>query len=180
MHLPKNNTNDRFAWALDIIHPKSTDIILEIGCGAGLLAQQVALRLIKGRIVAVDRSESMIKSAKKRTADLVEKGRIEFCSQDYAMASFDHQSFDKVIAFNVSDFWKKPTNYLPLVKQHLKAAGRFYLFHQPPINITHDLAQEAKQALVSCQFAIKKIVFENFQSAPAFCIIAVPKNTKSI
>ena len=179
MQHQRNNGKDRFSWASEIVNPKPTDVILEIGCGVGLLAQPVALKLMEGRMVAVDRSESMINSAKKRTVDLVERGRLEFYSQDYAMASLDHQSFDKVIAFNVSDFWKKPTHYLPLVQQHLKTAGKFYLFHQPPVNNTYDLAQEAKQALVECRFDIEKIIFENFKPAPAFCIIAVPESTKT-
>jgi 16S rRNA A1518/A1519 N6-dimethyltransferase RsmA/KsgA/DIM1 with predicted DNA glycosylase/AP lyase activity len=36
--------NERFSWAVSVISISPTDHILEIGCGAGILTEQIALQ----------------------------------------------------------------------------------------------------------------------------------------
>jgi 16S rRNA A1518/A1519 N6-dimethyltransferase RsmA/KsgA/DIM1 with predicted DNA glycosylase/AP lyase activity len=37
--------NERFIWAASILSVRPTDHILEIGCGAGILTEQIAVHL---------------------------------------------------------------------------------------------------------------------------------------
>jgi cyclopropane fatty-acyl-phospholipid synthase-like methyltransferase len=40
--------NEKFTWAVRLLKLKTIHNILEIGCGAGLLAEQIAHRLTTG------------------------------------------------------------------------------------------------------------------------------------
>ena len=63
---------ERFHWAVDYMNIGSADHILEIGCGAGLLAELIAERLQTGSITAIDRSASMIELATNRNQRFAE------------------------------------------------------------------------------------------------------------
>jgi len=167
-----NNKKDRFSWALDIIKPDGLDRILEVGCGAGMLVEKLAASLTEGKVIAMDKSPSMIRAATKRNHHFIEAGKVEFLIQDYTTASLPLYSFDKVVAFNVRAFWQRPTNYLPFLYTQLKQHGTFYLFYQPPVNNTLYLIQQANNVLVKFNYHIENVQIEPLEPAPAFCIIA--------
>jgi trans-aconitate 2-methyltransferase len=48
---------------LDRLHPAGTEHAIDVGCGTGRLTAELARRLPGGRVVAVDRSSSMLTSA---------------------------------------------------------------------------------------------------------------------
>ncbi len=166
--------NDRFSWALSVINPSKNNRILEIGCGTGLLVERITPLLPNGHIIAMDRSESMIKSACKRNKLFIDAGIVQLHVAEYPHASFENHSFDKIIAFNVSAFWEKPAQILPAIKNHLKPNGSLYLLNQPPFDKTKALAAKAETALKENNFLVKEVIIESFEPAPAFCIIATP------
>lgn len=53
-------TNERFKWAAEMLNIKPDDHILEIGCGAGLLAEQISTKLKSGKFIAIEKSASML------------------------------------------------------------------------------------------------------------------------
>jgi precorrin-6B methylase 2 len=53
--------NERFIWALSVLSLSPDDNVLEIGCGNGILTEQIALQLKSGTITAIDRSKPSIK-----------------------------------------------------------------------------------------------------------------------
>lgn len=52
--------------------------VLEIGCGPGVAARQIAHVLIEGRILAIDRSAKAIAAAIAGSADEMATGRLDF------------------------------------------------------------------------------------------------------
>ncbi len=62
--------SERFTWAVSVLNIKPTDNILEIGCGAGVLAEQIANKLTIGTITAIDKSMPMINMARRRNSNL--------------------------------------------------------------------------------------------------------------
>ncbi len=46
------HTNERVAWAAGVVAPQPGDHLLEIGCGAGLLVEQLARNLTTGTLTA--------------------------------------------------------------------------------------------------------------------------------
>ena len=163
---------DRFSWALSVINPNASDRILEVGCGSGILVKQMATLLRKGSIIAVDKSEAMVRAAQKRNHAFCENDVVRFYRQDFASFDFKPHYFDKAIAFNVTAFWQSPEQLLSQIKNCLKPDGRFYLFNQPPYDKTKELALKAEAALRNHSFQIDNVLIEHLAPAPAFCIIA--------
>ena len=76
-------TNERFIWAAELLTIKPNNTILEIGCGAGLLAEQIVNRLTGGQFMAIDKSGPMLKKAKQRSKRHIEKGLSKFYNSDF-------------------------------------------------------------------------------------------------
>ena len=150
-------------------------MILEIGCGVGIIAvEQIAQKLTSGRITAIDRSQAMITLAFKRNKEWMATGKVVLLPGKLAEVQLPAQGYDKIFAFNVSVFWKNPVRELSIITSHLKPDGALYIFHQPPYNITQQIAEKAGEQLKNGNFALVRTVFKALSPVPAFCIIAQP------
>ena len=74
---------ERFAWAASVLTIKPDDHILEIGCGAGILIEHIALYLTTGTITAVDQSVPMITLASKRNQASLKAGKVDFVAGSF-------------------------------------------------------------------------------------------------
>lgn len=164
---------DRFLWATKVLDVQPTDRLLEIGCGAGLLAEQILLKGI-GKLTAVDRSSAMINMAVKRNKRFIENGRADFITSDFKKTSFEAAAFDKIAAFNVNVFWKEPSKELALIRKYLVAGGRLYLFYQAPYESSKKDAQPVVTQLEKHTFSVSHILLEKLKPTSAFCVISRP------
>lgn len=171
--MKKNKTDiipPRFKWALEILQPKPAGRIVEIGCGTGMLTSLIAAQLTTGEISAIDRSASMIRTAKKRNSAFIANGQaaiIETSLEEWNSS----RKFDAVVAFNVSMFWKEPKQALPLVKRLLKTNGRFFAFYQPPGNTTEIDMQAIQLVFESNGLLIEDILIKKMKPFPTGCFI---------
>lgn len=117
----------RLAWAFERLAVKPTEHLLEIGCGHGLLADQIAGRLTAGTLTAIDRSETVIAIAEKRAASQVEAGRASLHALALADTGFGEGCFDRVFAVNVNLFWIDPRRELEVVRRLLKPGANLEL-----------------------------------------------------
>ena len=168
-------TNQRFIWAATILDPKPHDNVLEIGCGAGLLVDQIANKLDSGHITAIDRSAAMIKMASKRNARSISTGKINFVTMNFLNSDFRKHEFDKVASFNVNFFWKNPEQELKMIKKILKPMGELYIFYQAPFEISITAANPVKENLIKHSFEIIDTIFKKMVPTSAFCVKARPK-----
>lgn len=166
--------NERFPWAADIIAPKPTSTLLEIGCGAGLLAGLIAGKLTTGSITGIDQSQPMIRMAMQRNQAAVSSGKATFEAGSFAKAALPAHTFDKVFAFNVNFFWKQPAKELQLISQCLKRKGELFVFYQTPGGIDMKLCEAIKTRLEENGFHVSDTLFGRFPVSAAFCIIAKP------
>lgn len=166
---------ERFIWAAELLNVNPGDHILEIGCGAGLLAEQIAGKLSKGQIIAVDRSAPMIEKAKKGNAEFIGMGLSKFLVSDFSKAEFPDSFFDSIIAFNVNFFWKSPERELKIIRQLLKRDGKLLVLYQAPFEININAAEPIKQNLLGNSFEILDIQLKKLYPTSAFCIISKPK-----
>jgi 2-polyprenyl-3-methyl-5-hydroxy-6-metoxy-1,4-benzoquinol methylase len=123
--------SERFTWAVSVLNIKPKDLILEIGCGAGILAEQIANRLTTGSITAIDKSAPMINLACRRNCKFIETGKATFIVSDFIKAGMNTITFDTIRGFNVSLFWKHPTRELELIRNSFDKQARkkiFFLF----------------------------------------------------
>lgn len=119
----------RIRWAVEILDVQPDDQVLEIGCGAGYAAGLIAARLEKGRLLAIDRSESGVDRTKRRNASYVESGRLVVRHIDLATLRVPVKRLDKVFAFNVNLFWVRDChNEVALLHERLSPGGTIQLF----------------------------------------------------
>jgi cyclopropane fatty-acyl-phospholipid synthase-like methyltransferase len=109
------------------------DRLLEIGCGRGGAVSLVCERLDGGKIIAIDRSVTMVKIAEQRNHAHVAAGKAVFQTAALDAAHLAGKRFDKIFAVNVNLFWvRSSVSDLELVRRLLKPHGALYLTYEPP------------------------------------------------
>jgi cyclopropane fatty-acyl-phospholipid synthase-like methyltransferase len=121
----------RHEWAVEALRLAPDDHVLEVGCGHGVAVSLVCERLDAGTITAIDRSPKMVEAARRRNAEYAALGRATIEVAALEEAAFGGKRFDKVFAFHVADFWRRPFEMLPPVRRALAARGTLTLFDQP-------------------------------------------------
>jgi SAM-dependent methyltransferase len=170
-------TQDRLRWAAEVLGQelKSSDRLLEIGCGNGTLVSCLAAHLHDGKIVAIDRSAAMIEAAMKKNADAVASGHAEFMVSDLLQADADlrDSKFDKVYAVNVNLFWTDTARpELEMIKDRLLPGGAVYLFNQPPTADRTDLiAERMRERLLEAGLSVRPLLTERRPKVPIVCVI---------
>ncbi len=99
----KNRLSPRLAAIVDAL-PLHNDIrVLEIGCGTGAAAREIAKRISNGHILAIDRSASAIQQATAISKEEIKSGTLIF--KQIAVENFKLQEtelpFDIAVAIRV-------------------------------------------------------------------------------
>jgi len=105
---------------LELIGPPDGKAILDVGCGDGLLALELARR--GADVVGVDASEDMIAAARKRATDRGADVRFDIARAE--ALPFETASFDVVIAVTVLCFVEDATTAVDEMVRVLKPGGR--------------------------------------------------------
>ena len=129
-------SHPRFKWAREIIRANPRDHILEIGCGAGLLVEELVQDLKTGKVTAIDRSASMIDKAIRRNANSISTGRAEFSEVDWKDFKAGKIRYDKIVFFNINFFWtnKSVSREVSRIRSLLSKNGKVYIFYGPMFN----------------------------------------------
>lgn len=167
----------RLVWAVDVLRVEPTDRLLEIGCGQGVAVSLVSEKLDGGSITAIDRSQMMIETARKRNADHVDSGVASFQSASLDQADLGKVRFEKIFAINVGVFVRgQPTRELTIVRDHLAPQGRLYLFHEPPPGSTAPpIAGSVLAALESNGFTLTENLTQDLERTRVGCVVAETK-----
>lgn len=136
-----------------------TDQILEIGCGPGHAAELICSRLTKGKLFAIDRSESGVDRTKRRGKRFIEAGRLTVRQIDLATLRVPVRRLDKVYAFNVNLFWVRDcADEVALLHERVVPGGAVYLFFeakQP--ELVPNIIKKASAALTQGGFRVSVI-----------------------
>jgi len=108
------------------------DRLLEIGCGHGVAVSLVCETLEGGSITAIDRSPTMIETARRRNAEHVAAGRAFFHTVSLYEADFDDvPPFHTLFAIHVGVFLRAdPTRDLEAIERSLADDGRLHLIYR--------------------------------------------------
>jgi SAM-dependent methyltransferase len=126
----------RSRWAVALLDVAPADRVLEIGCGPGVAIGALAARATAGHVVGVDRSDLMIRQARRRNARAAREGRVRLIASAvedlpaHGTPPFD-VPFDAVLAINTVGFWTDPVSRLAELRAHLAPGGRIALVSQP-------------------------------------------------
>lgn len=166
--------NERFNWAVEMLHVHPDDHILEIGCGHGIAVSLIAPELKSGSITAIDVSQTMIDKAMKRN----ENNEATFIAGALGAADLPEQQFDKVFAFNVNVFHKDPVKELQFIRRCLAPNGALYVFHQPPptdnVQVAQYFADAISAQLKKNDFKVKDVLLKKLAPSPCVCVISEP------
>ncbi|MBO9635436.1 MAG: class I SAM-dependent methyltransferase [Chitinophagaceae bacterium] len=162
---------NRFEWAAALIHTLPEDQILEIGCGAGLLAELITASLDSGKLTAIDSSASMIRKAEKRNRSAIVAGKLSLLTKSFNETSF-RQPFSKIVAFNVNFFWKNNEDELALIRQLLAPGGKLFVFYQTPSGVDLTLMKKIEDMLSANGFSLFRSFVDNKEPVRSFALIA--------
>ena len=163
-------------WAVETLAVRPGDEILEVGCGHGVAVTLVCDRLVDGHITAIDRSATMIRAATTRNREHVESGKARLHVSALAEADFGPQRFDKVFAFHVNAFSRRPDRELAVVRRHLTPRGRLFLFTQPlTVDSMEETAQGLQSNLVTRGFRVARVVIGDLEPVAGVGVIASPR-----
>ena len=110
--------------ALEALAPQRGETILDIGCGCGDTALDLARRVgPEGRVVGVDVSEPMLAVARQR-ADAAGLAAIAFQAADAQTHPFAQGAFDAAFSRFGVMFFADPTAAFANVRRSLKPSGR--------------------------------------------------------
>jgi cyclopropane fatty-acyl-phospholipid synthase-like methyltransferase len=170
--------SERLVWAVDVLDVEPADRLLEVGCGHGVAVSLVCEKLGDGRITAIDRSQTMIGMAAKRNRAHVASGKAELIAASLEEAQLADRRFDKVFAFHVAAFWRRPAEMLGIVTARLAPDGTLYLFNQEPgwtePGQAEGFATRLAGVLREHRFQVDEVVVGELRPAPAVCVIARP------
>ncbi|MGF6173917.1 class I SAM-dependent methyltransferase [Ensifer sp. 4252] len=165
----------RIGWAVEMVAPQPSDWLLEIGCGHGVAVTGVSEKLVDGRIVAIDRSATMIAAAKQRNVSYVAAGRAVLETVELAQADFGDARFDAVFAIRVGVFARgDPSRELAVLARVLKPEGRFFLFHDEPAGNVDDISGRIEARLADSRWSVESVRTRRIDGIDVVCVIARP------
>jgi trans-aconitate methyltransferase len=146
----------RIRWAVDVLDPQPGDQVLEIGCGPGYAAELICERLEKGRLLAIDRSESGVDRTKRRCADAIAAGKLTVRHIDLATLRVPIKRLDRAFAFNVNLFWVRDCEAeVALLHERISPGGALYLFYEVTSVVDVPvIVEKASAALVKAGFRV--------------------------
>jgi len=145
------------------------DIVLDVGCGAGILVEPVFKAIGEnGILYELDFAEKMIEENRKLHSDR----RINFLAQDLLDVDFPEESIDCVICFSCFPHFDDKPAALRVIDKILKPGGKFVIAHFSPIKeinshhkkhpqVMHDFLPENPQLIKMIEnqdLKLKKIV----------------------
>jgi trans-aconitate methyltransferase len=172
-----SRASERQEWAVGVLDVRPSDRLLEVGSGHGVAVSLACERLVDGRIVGVDRSPKMTEMAARRNGAHVAAGRAELVTGLFERLELPGP-FDKVFAFHVAAFWRRPKELLGRTAELLAPAGALFLFNQLP-----GWGQAGSAAVFGAELAgvitahgwdVAEPLLADLTTAPAICVVARP------
>lgn len=110
-------TNPAF---LDFLEIKTTDRVLEVGSGLGLLASEVAAQLPEGQLTGIEISEAQLAQCPN------DQSNLSFVQGDATKLPFEANTFDVVYGRYILEHLHHPMQALEEVKRVLKTNGKVF------------------------------------------------------
>ena len=113
--------------------------ILEIGCGPGAMAREIATRIGNGHVLGIDRSAKAIAQAETGSADAIAIGRLQFrlSSAEAFVLAPGESPYDLAVAIRVGALDGRYPEAGAIARAAIKAAlvpgGRLYIDGGDPL-----------------------------------------------
>jgi ubiquinone/menaquinone biosynthesis C-methylase UbiE len=127
----RSSNRRRNAWAVSLLELQRDDRVLEIGFGPGVAIQELSRIATDGYVCGLDHSEVMLRQAERRNAAGVQRGRVDLRLGPVENLPAFEAPFDKILAVNAMQFWKKPVDQFRELRRVLRTGGRIAIAFQP-------------------------------------------------
>lgn len=130
-----NKSHEELAiWGAEHLNIKSTDHVLDIGCGGGVNVKRFAKIATKGKVCGIDYSDVSVEKSIKLNNENIEKGLVSIMEGSVSNLPFEDNSFDIITAFETVYFWPNFLNDLKEVLRVLKPGGTFLICNEAVID----------------------------------------------
>ena len=124
--------SERLKRIVEELRLRPDDAVLEIGCGHGVAADYICERLQSGRLLAIDRSPTMIAAARRRNRAHIADGKAQFQVADALEFEPGRRKFDKILAVRVGLFHRDAAAARARVERWLAPDGRLLIVYDEP------------------------------------------------
>ena len=112
-------------WCLKHLDIKSTDIILDIGCGGGININRMVKKAKK--VYGIDYSIESVKLSKEVNEEYIKQEKVEIKQANVQSIPYEDETFDIITAFETIYFWPDLEKCFKEVKRVLKLGGIFLI-----------------------------------------------------
>lgn len=117
-------------WGMSHLPEMNPSKILEVGCGGGRNAGELAKKYPSAKITAIDYSEVSVAKATEYNKELISSGRISVKKGDVSNLSLPVDTYDLATAFETIYFWPGLENCFAEVCRVLKTGGVFMVVNE--------------------------------------------------
>ncbi len=115
-------TREKLKWALPLLQKENVHSVLDVGCGAGFVANFLAQNNFQ--VTGIDFSQPSLDIAKKMDST----GTVRYIQADAYHLPFENNSFEAVIVFDFLEHVTSPQAIVTEISRVLKPGGQM-LFH---------------------------------------------------
>lgn len=119
------------AEVLDQLDIREGHVVLEIGSGPGEALAAAAHRARGGRVLGIDVSPTMVRTARHRNRLAIERGELDVRVGDIATMDLSGSSFDRILSVHSIYFWRDAEQVLAKLANALNPGGRMVLAFRP-------------------------------------------------
>lgn len=156
-NLHSSSQKDAALELLQHISFKSTDCVLDIGCGDGKITAEMSNQVVDGIMIGIDASAAMIYFAKHNFLDIFYKN-LNFMFLKAEDLYFEN-CFDKVVSFTALQWVKDHAAVIKNIKISLKPEGMFAM--TMPMGLPENLQTAVTEAIQNPDWSP---FFENFST----------------
>ncbi len=162
-------------WGMSHITPKSTDTILDAGCGGGANIAQLLKKAVSGKVIGADYSDVSVNKSLSLNKKAVAAGKCEVHKCSVSSLPFKDEIFDIVTAFETVYFWQDLKKTFSEIRRTLKAGGIFMICNETD---GHNPADEKWTSVIDGMNIYTAEALESFLKEAGFSKISSDTDSK--
>jgi SAM-dependent methyltransferase len=176
-HVMAVNNRKRSAWVLSLLALRETDRVLEVGFGPGADIRRVAQVAVKGLVVGVEHSKTMLSQASSRNCQFISEGRVQLREGSAEHLPFAENSCDKAFSINSVQFWNDLDQSFAEAARVLRPGGLLATAIRPrnagaDESTSREWGRRLAGHLQAAGFTRIDVRLEPSSSVPAVCVLA--------
>ena len=124
--------------ALGLLALQLEDVVLEVGCGAGVGIEQAAEVAALGKVCGIEPSERLLAAARVRNTEAIDGGYVELQQGLASRLPWPDTTFTKALAVNSPRDWPQPVVNLSEIRRTMRSGGKLAIVVQPPWRTARD------------------------------------------